>query len=316
MSATETDHTSSRAAFNPDLLDRMTGTKGNPSDIDIKCHALLSALSPLLSAALEKVTGIEIDARPGDIRQGRRRDLLSQLGKDAVFCGGSIAGWSNDVTILCGSKLIIGLVECLLGGSDPAELDIVARPLSNIELDMSLVVFEQLNGCLRLLVSSDPKAKANVTKPRSELQDEDLDLTPDFHAAAMTLDIGFGALEASLTLILPQALLLKSRIRAARADEKNDADGTSWTERLSHRVSRSEVRLQAAVALAPLQLGDISRLQPGDLIAFADRGDIEVTLSANGRPLYTCALGRAGARYMVKVEAPAGPDENWKTEFV
>ncbi|KJS10483.1 MAG: hypothetical protein VR78_14140 [Hoeflea sp. BRH_c9] len=314
--ATETDLKSSRAAFNPDLLDRMTGTKGDPTDIETKCHALLSALSPLLSAALEKVTGIEIDVRPGDLRQGRRRDLLSQLGKDAVFCGGSIAGWSNDVTILCGSNLIIGMVECLLGGSDPAELNIVARPLSNIELDMSLVVFEQLNDCLRKLVSADPKAKASVTKPLSELPDEELDPAPDFHAAAMTLDIGFGALETSLTLILPQALLLKSRIRAARIDEKTDADANGWAKRLSHRVSRSEVRLQAAVALAPLPLGEISRLQPGDLIAFADKGDIEVTLSANGRPLYTCALGRAGARYMVKVEAPAGPDENWKTDFV
>ena len=50
-------------------------------------------------------------------------------------------------------------------------------------------------------------------------------------------------------------------------------------------------------------------------VAFAHNGDIEVTLSANGQPLYTCALGRAGTRYMVKVEGQAGPDENWKTDF-
>jgi hypothetical protein len=43
----------------------------------------------------------------------------------------------------------------------------------------------------------------------------------------------------------------------------------------------------------PWNFGEISRLQPGDLIAFADNGDIEVTLSANGKALYTCALGKS-----------------------
>ncbi|AKI02166.1 flagellar motor switch protein [Hoeflea sp. IMCC20628] len=314
--ATETEPTSALAAFDPGLLDRMTGTKGDPSDIEVKCNTLLSVLCPLLSAALEKVTGVEIDVRPGAIRQGRRRELLSQVGTEAVYCEASIAGWSADIPVLCGSKLIIGLVECLLGGSDPADLDIIARPLSNIELDMSLVVFEQLNENLRKLVSADPKAKTSLTKPRSELPVEDGDPVPDYHAAAMTLDIGFGAVMTSLTLLLPQSLLLKSTIRHARVGEKADANNNSWSERLSHRVSRSEINLQATVALEPLQLGDISRLQTGDLIAFADKGDIEVTLSANGRPLYTCALGKAGARYMVKVEGQAGPDENWKTDFV
>ncbi|MCY0093504.1 FliM/FliN family flagellar motor switch protein [Hoeflea ulvae] len=314
--ATEIDPISSHGSFDPDLLDRMTGTKGNPSDIDAKCHTVLSVLCPLMAQAFEKVTGVEIDVRPGAILQGRRRELLSQLGKDAVYCEAGIADWTDDIAVLCGSKLIIGLVECLLGGSDPADLDIVARPLSNIELDMSLVVFEQLNDNLRKLVSADPKAKTRLSKPQSELPEDDGDLRPDLHAAAMTLDIGFGAVATSLTMILPQSLLLKTAIRHVRGDAKAEANSENWTERLSHRVSRSEVNLQAAVALAPLELGEISRLQAGDLIAFADTGDIEVTLSANGRPLYTCALGRAGARYMVKVEGQAGPDENWKTDFV
>jgi flagellar motor switch protein FliM len=57
------------------------------------------------------------------------------------------------------------MVECLLGGSDPEELDVAARPLSGIELDMSLVVFEQLNDTLRDVASKDPTAKASAGKP-------------------------------------------------------------------------------------------------------------------------------------------------------
>lgn len=301
--------------FNPELLDRMTGAKGSAEDIETKCQTMLLALGPILEAAFESATGVEIDARPGAIQQGRRRELLAELSGEAVYCEGSIAGWSREIASLCGTSLIIGLVECLLGGSDPENLDVVSRPLSGIELDMSLVVFEQLNDSLRTLVSSDPKAKASVAKPQLAVPEAIDDPTPDFHAAAITFEIGFGAIIAPLTLIVPQAILLKTKISAPKLGKKTGDKADDWAERLSGRVSQSQISLQAAVALAPLPLGDISRLQAGDLIAFAHNGDIEVTLSANGKPLYTCALGRSGQSYMVKVEGQAGPDENWKTNL-
>ena len=313
--ATEIQQSSNPQGFNPDLLDRMIGVKGNGADIGSKSQTLLNALGPMLSAAFLNTTGVTIDARPGNIQLGKRRELLAQLSGDTVYCEATIANWSNDISSLCGTKLIIGMVECLLGGSDPDELDIVSRPLSGIELDMSLVVFDQLNDSLRGLVSAKPDAKARAKNPHPEHPEEEDDPIADFHAVALTLDIEFGSVAAPLTLILPQSILLKTKLNPAKLDKKTDPNKGEWTERLSDRVSKSQISLQAAVALQPLELGEISRLQPGDLIAFAHNGDIEVTLSANGQPLYTCALGRAGSRYMVKVEGQAGPDENWKTDF-
>ena len=313
--ATENRRSSDRQGLDPDLLDRMIGVKGNGADIESVSQNLLNALGPVLSSAFLSATGVTIDARPGEMQLGRRRELLSELSGDTVYCETTIANWSNEISSLCGTKLIIGMVECLLGGSDPDQLDIAARPLSGIELDMSLVVFEQLNDSLRGLVSAKPDAKARAKNPQSDFPEEEDDPIPDFHAVALTLDIEFGSVAAPLTLILPQSVLLKTKINSTKLDKKSAPNKGEWTERLSDRVSKSQISLQAAVALQPLQLGEISRLQAGDLIAFAHNGDIEVTLSANGRPLYTCALGRAGSRYMVKVEGQAGPDENWKTDF-
>jgi flagellar motor switch protein FliM len=315
MSDEAKDSTSGPDGFDPELLDRMIGAKGDAALIDAKCQALLHALCPGLEAAFEKAAGVNLTARPGDIQQGRRRQLLAGHGRDAVYSEARITGWSPDIAALCGAKLIIALVECLLGGSDPDDLDIVARPLSGIELDMSLVVFEQLNDTLRGLVAKDPKSKSTVAKPQSEIPEQEDDPKPDFHAAAITIDLEFGAVNAPLTLVLPQSILLKTNLAAAKAGKKPGAETGEWAERMNERVSLSQINLQAAVTLAPLQLGEISRLQPGDLIGFADNGDIEVTLSANGKALYTCALGRSGPRYMVKVERDAGPDENWKSDF-
>lgn len=297
--------------FDPDLLDRMIGAKGDAASVAAKSHALQMALAPLLQSAFEKATGVLIEARAGDVRPGLRRELLAELGRGTVYCTASIAGWSRDISYLCESELIIGLVECLLGGADPDQLDIVGRPLSGIELDMSLVVFEQLNDCLRNVVSSDPKARASVAKPQSDVPDHD-DTMPDVHAAALSLELEFGAISTRLTLIIPQSILLKTKLNTIHASDKAQAEAGDWTERLSQRVVRSEVDLQAVVALQPLRLSEISRLQPGDLIAFADTGDINVMLSANGTQLYSCALGRSGTRYKVKIERQAGTDDEWK----
>lgn len=300
--------------FDPDLLDRMIGAKGDAAVIEAKCHSLQSAMCGPLERAFEMATNVHLSARPGEIQQGSRRQLLSVFGQDAVFCDTWIEGWSRDISALCGTKLVIAMVECLLGGSDPEELDIAARPLSGIELDMSLVVFEQLNDTLREVASKDPTAKAGAGKPMLDIPEAEDDPKPDFHAAAITLELQFGSVVTPVTLILPQSILLKTKPISSKKNAPNAVDD-DWAERLNARVSRSQINLQAAVALAPLPVGEISRLQVGDLIGFAQTGDIEVTLSANGKALYTCALGKSGARYMVKVEGDAGPDENWRSDF-
>ena len=68
----------------------MTGAKGSAAAIDAKCQTLMNALAPMFATVFEKATGVEVEARPGDIRQGRRRELLAALKADTVYCEASI----------------------------------------------------------------------------------------------------------------------------------------------------------------------------------------------------------------------------------
>lgn len=315
MSESAAEPTSEPDDFDPELLDLMIGAKGDAEIIDLRCQSLMGALCPALEAAFDTGAGVRLVTRPGSTHQGRRRHILGESGQDAVYCEAEIAGWSQEIAALCDTKLIIALVECLLGGSDPDELDVVTRPLSGIELDMSMVVFEQLIASVRGLVFQGGNSKFKLSKPQSTVPAEEDDPTPDFHAAAITIDLEFGALTAPLTLLLPQSLLLKTKFLTANGAARPNGKKGEWAERLSEQVSRSQIELQAAVAMQPLQLSEISRLQPGDLIGFADSNNIEVTLSANGKQLYTCALGKSGSLYMVKIEKPVGPDEDWRSDF-
>ncbi|PWV99820.1 flagellar motor switch protein FliM [Hoeflea marina] len=304
------------SAFDPDLLSRMTGELGDRIAIESRGLQLQSVIAQQFQAGFLKSTGLVIDVRPGDILRGRRRALIEDLNHDIACCDATIRGWSTEVSHFCGTKLVIALVECLLGGSDPDDLDVTARPLSNIELDMSMVVFEQLNDSLKAAVSSDSSIRASIARPGSSIIDADDDPVPDFHAVALCLNVEFGSVTTALTIVVSQAVLLKTKVIAAPKAAKGDKDAKSdWASRLSKNVIRSQVDLEARINLEPMRIGDISRLQPGDLLAFADTGDIDVTLGANGKDLFSCAMGRSGQRYMLRVQKPAGPDEDWKNDF-
>lgn len=319
MSDETARHDDSSEAFGAELallVDRMTGKLGTESDIAARGRMFQAAVAPAFQAALHKATGLEIDVRPGDIRTGRRRELLADMSPGHAYCTGTIRDWSLDICFLCDTSIVIALVECLLGNVDADTISIMRRPLSGIELDMSMVIFEQFNDALKGAVTSDTKMRAGVSKPQSDIPEAQDDPIQDFHAAAIGFNLEFGPLAAPIYLILDQAVVLKTA-KLNQADPKKGSakEQTSWSELLGRQVVRSQVQLEARIALDPLKLGDIGRLQPGDLLAFADTGETRVTLGAAGRDLYTCALGRSGQRYMVRIEGPVAEDDSWRRDL-
>ncbi|MAZ83343.1 MAG: hypothetical protein CME90_06995 [Hoeflea sp.] len=305
------------AALPASLVDRMVGRLGTTSQVYERGLMFQQALGPALEEMLQLSTGLEIDVRPGKIRTGRRRELWAELIDGSIYCTGHLRKWADDVSYFCGAPLVIGLVECLLGGADPETIEPVTRKLSAIELDMSLVIFENLNDVVAAAVSTtDQPKKATVDTPAAEIPEEIDDPVPDYHAAAIGFEIEFAGSSTFAYFIAPQQQLLKTKPakRATVKDEEAKAQ-TDWRERLSKRVVRSDVRLEARIALDQMRLADLSRLQPGDVLAFPEETGARVILGGNGKDIYNCALGRTGQRYMVRIEDPTGVDENWRAAF-
>ncbi len=75
-----------------------------------------------------------------------------------------------------------------------------------------------------------------------------------------------------------------------------------WAARIAEQVRRSQVTLEARIRLQSMTLNAVSRLMAGDVIAFEDKSDVRVQVSANGKDMYTCEFGRSGERYTVRVK--------------
>lgn len=300
------------------LLDRMTGKLGTESEIIARGHLFQAAVVPALQEAIFAVTGLDIDVRSAGIRTGRRRQLWSDLAPDAAYCTAEIRGWSSELSYFCGTSIIISLVECLLGGADPDAIKPSTRPLSGIELDMSLVIFEQLNEALKISVVKNEaeKTRISVGTPALNIPAPEDDPLDDFHAAAIGFNLEFGSVAAPVFLLAPQAILLKTRpIRRAGLKASELKAQADWKMRLGKRVAGSTVQLEARINLDAIKLSEIGRLQPGDILPFSESTGAQVMLRGNGQDIYSCALGRSGQRYIVRIEGSAGTDENWRSHF-
>lgn len=300
--------------FDPKLLSLMTGELGSPPIIEEKCHQIALSLAQVFMVLFKDKNSLPIEASAGNITQGTRSEILSGIEGDFCYSESKIETWSDDIALYCNNDLIISIVECMLGGDDPDNIEPVSRPLSTLELDLSAVFFETLNEALKATITRNPTLEQSVEKPTQKTPDPEGETYKEYHTASFSLDLKFGQLETSATVIVPQSKIIKTDIEAVANRRRKAEKKTDWAEKLSKQVYNSDIMLQANISLERLKLDEVSRLQVGDVLRFGDEGDPTVVLQANGRELYNCALGKSGNKYMIRVECPFG-DEDWKDDI-
>ncbi|MEW7007080.1 FliM/FliN family flagellar motor switch protein [Lentilitoribacter sp. EG35] len=300
--------------LDPELLAQMIGELGNPTILKEKCHQILLPLAQVLMVLFKDKNNLTLEASAGNVVQGTRTELLQAIEGEYTYCEAEVKTWSNDIAIYCNNDLLISVVECLMGGDDPENIEIISRPLSNLEFDLSKVVFEIVNEALKATITRNPTIEHKVETPVATIPDIEDETYKEYHAVAFSLNVIFGKLTTTITIITPQSKIIKTDINTNAGRRRKSDEQSEWTEKISKQVYASDIKLQANIGLERLRLNDIGRLQVGDVLRFADEGEPTVVLQANGKDLYNCSLGKAGNRYMVRVEEPFG-DEDWMSNF-
>ena len=292
--------------MDPKLLAIMTGELGNNSRIGKTCADLGAVFSAFLPDLIETETNLKFAFAYEHCETGLKDDLIAELDDYMVLIDGSLKNWCTDFTIAVPAQVIAAMVECLLGGDPDSLVEPLARPASSIELEMAPMISDKIASVLKSAVNAPGNYEPILSKPYNV---KDKPKHPDDYvdpfAAMVRIKVEFGALTSHFCVIVPHKNLLKTVVQAPRATKALRAS-VEWSELLQEQVKRSDVRVEAKIHLTPLRLGAISRLQPGDVIPFLDKGDVIVQVSANGRDLYDCEFGRAGERYTVRVKDTIG----------
>lgn len=285
------------------LLAKLTGGLGDYKTVERLAADFGQLYSEFLPDVFHSETNIHIDVSYIGFQSGLMQDLIAQLGDGVCLADGSLRNWCPNFVLACGNSFVIALMERMLG-ADPAMITQPhPRPLSDIEIDLGTMVFERVANVLRSGVNAPGGFEAMLERPHNATArpDPDKDAKPEF-GATIRMAVEIGNVSSEIALVIPQATLLKTKVVTPKARAQLSKQKQEWADRISEQVRRSQITLQARIRLQSLTLRTLSKLMAGDVIAFEDKGDVRVDVSANGKDLYACEFGRSGDRYTVRVK--------------
>lgn len=300
--------------FDRTLLQRMTGHSGDRETLEVKCQTLAEVAAFSLSLQAAETIGAPIEVAFDAFEVGTKSELTGSFPDHVTVCGAQIGGWCSDIVLCGGNVFVIAVMECMLGGSLPDDATIEPRPLSAIELDVATVIFGQLADSLRMGIASPPTDGVVTDGARPDLPEPEED-EADPPSVMMRFELTAGPVTAPFCAVVAQRPLLKATIVERKEEKPATRERPEWSTKLTTQVSRSHILLDARIALSELTLGDVARLQVGDILPFADEGAVRALLSAGEKQLFWCEFGKAGDRYTVRVQEPYKHDHELMREL-
>ncbi|MCZ8180037.1 MAG: FliM/FliN family flagellar motor switch protein [Rhizobium sp.] len=285
------------------LLAKLTGGLGDAKTLQRLCSDFGQLYVEFLPDVFHSETGLTIQIHYNGHESGLMTDLIADLGNNVSLTDGQLRNWSPNFVLACGNSFVITLMENLLGALPETIQEPIERPLSQIELDLAVMIFDKIANVLRSGVNApggfEPLLEKAHNAEDRQKPDED---HVDEYAVTIKLGVTLGTVTSEFYLVVPQKALLKTTVTIPKSKNQAGKSKKEWQEQIAEQVRRSQVTLEARIRLESLTLSTVSRLIAGDVIAFRDKGDVMVDVSANGKNLYRCEFGRAGDRYTVRVK--------------
>ncbi|MCZ8544467.1 FliM/FliN family flagellar motor switch protein [Mesorhizobium qingshengii] len=289
------------------IIERLIGDSGETAQVIGTGRGMAERAAPLLQKSLTSELGVPVTVDLRAVEVSRVSEARSRAGDTFAMTIVASSTSSDAMTLVIDAPAIAIMVCTLFGGDPDLPVSPIERDLSQIEVDVSTMVFQQvaqaLNGSgrrsldLRLPV---PRAMSGTEAKRRVLRDG--------AAVRIVLGISTPAESGTITVTMPQRIVLASRDGAAAASEGDLS--ASWRARFSEEVMRSTVALEATMPLARLTLGDLADFEIGQVIEFEETAQSRARLSARGQTLFVCEFGKLGQNYTVRIRHPydAGQD--------
>jgi flagellar motor switch protein FliM len=247
-----------------------------------------------------------------------QRGLLDCLGPDIAFEAGSqqlssvadwLAGLDASACIIAQSvedaldqtalitldrRSAILLATAQFGGASMLGLTDTGRALSAIEQEYLAEFGAALLAAIKGGSPSDAQVRLIDAQSATGILPFNSMLTLfDFAATLNDMPLKF-------VLVTPAEAVQRAPVTATHAQPDS-----AWKSAISSELTRSNVRLEAIVNLAPLTLSRLRILIPGDIIPIPEGSLGRTALVSRGETLLTGRLGKFGGSYTVRVTSTA-----------
>ena len=267
---------------------------------------------PMLGKLADDIADLTLDAfrtrlstpvqmRRIDLGVDREEDLLERHGHGALPAILHDPAWDCNFAAIFQPDFVFTLVETMLGadGGDAAFAE--ARAFSTIEralvkcfLDGFLLGINRGISPMQILDLAFEKFDARLEFVTLGGRGEE--------AAAVRYRIEALNRHGDMHFIIPQRAL--NRLAAHLSREPTAPQrrpDPQWAHDFEARVTGAEIGVCAFAEVAGYRLSDIAGFRQGQLLTLPAEALHDVTLTAEGRRLFTCELGQSEGRYSLRV---------------
>jgi flagellar motor switch protein FliM len=236
-----------------------------------------------------------------ELRSGSTEEVFAAHTEKSAVGMLKAAKWSTQCILSAERNAVFALVEMLLGGdgTQPACSD--ERVLSGVEVSLAGTIFVQIAKALAIAFSAVAPTTFELESTAPAIDFETVNRKERVLAAVFRLDIWDRGGE--IVLSVPQAALNSHRGALAKGLPKQQLPPDPiWARHIQKEVTRATMVLSAVLEERREMLGDISRLQVGQILELDATPRTRVRMECNGERLIWCQLGKSNGRYMLRVE--------------
>jgi flagellar motor switch protein FliM len=282
------------------IVEKLVGATGETDKVMGASRSLAIRAVPLISKSINEGLTDPVDFTLKNVEIARIVDIRPPAGGHHAMTIAPSAISADALLLLVDADAIAILVSALFGADPDMPTAPIERDLSPTELAVVNMVFHQV----ATAVNGTGARSLDIRFPippaitGDELQKQ---LLRDGPAARLVFEISTPKSTGTLELFMPHRVLLSHRASANSVDR---ATAAKWGAHFGEEIMRSVVRLDAAIPMAQMTLGELAALQPGQVIEMPRMAQAETRLSAKDKTLFVCEFGKLGANYTVRVRHP------------
>ena len=199
------------------------------------------------------------------------------------------------------SALVLGAIELLAGGTDPAAVK--ARRLTDIDWALASHFIDRLLAQMSIIWTD--MFEIGLSAEGIDAHMETAQSAPVSEPTlSMAIEARLDGTSSTLVLLLPwQAIAPVIERIGGREEQSEVRTGDAMSVRRA--VGGVQVAVRAEVASVQLPIETVLALRPGDVLSLQAPADGGVTLYADKVPVHRGRPGRSGARRAVQVNGPA-----------
>ncbi|MET2830507.1 FliM/FliN family flagellar motor switch protein [Mesorhizobium shangrilense] len=285
-------------------IERLVGDSGEAAQVIGAGRTMAENAVPLLQKRLAGELGAPVTVDLRAVEVSRVTDARSHVGDTFAMTVVASPASSDTMTLVIDAPAIAVMVCALFGGDPDLPVSPIERPLSQIETDVSTLVFQEVAQALNNAGRRPLEPRLPLPRAMSGMEAKRYVLR-DGAAVRIVFGISTPTDTGTVAVMIPQRILL-----GTDASADSPATNSDWRARFSEEVMRSTVALEATMPLARLTLGELSNFEAGQIIEFEETAQSRAQLSARNKTLFVCEFGKLGQNYTVRIKHPydAGQD--------